>query len=164
MSKKKDSNPQPVDKHNVSLNAYRRILLLHDQQIAAAKRIGSADGYSDFFIEAPGKSWQEAFADSDSVSLVAKLGKASAARRMAHVRELRRQNGLNEDDSYHDYFSDGPDPNPGPDWNETWTEKSEAGRPTTEQLLVDPGARLRALSQLKVVQAFLRMRERSALK
>jgi hypothetical protein len=147
--------------NDVSVNTYLRILLLHDQEIAGAKNIAHRDGYADFFVEAPGGSWQEAFTDVKGVSLVDKVGKEKAARRMAFVERLRRMGRRmdGEDGPYHDFFSDGP---PGdPDWHETWTEK-EGGELTTRQLLVDPAARVRALSQLKVVQAYLRMRERSA--
>jgi hypothetical protein len=147
--------------NDASLNTYLRLLLLHDQEIAGAKKIANRDSYADFFVEAASGTWQEAFTDSKDVSLVDKIGKERAAKRMAFVERLRRMGPRieGEDGPYHDFFSDGP---PGePDWHEAWTEK-EGGEATTRQLLVNPAARVRALSQLKVVQAYLRMRERSA--
>jgi hypothetical protein len=69
---------------------------------------------------------------------------------------------VDDDGFYHDYFADGP-PDGDPPFNESWTEIID-GKPTTQELLRDPAARARALSQLKVIQAYLRMRERALSK
>ncbi|MEQ1896802.1 MAG: hypothetical protein ABL971_05365 [Vicinamibacterales bacterium] len=139
----------------ISLSAYRRLLLLHDQEIASAKTIAARDCYADFLIETPGGSFQEAFAGPDSKSRP-ELGKDRAARRAA----WRERIPAADAGTFNEFFTDGPPDDVPPPFYESWKEAVE-GRPTTEDLLRDPAARARALSHLGVIQAYLRMRERS---
>src|SRR5258708_4380716 len=153
---------RPEDRQKISMNAYTRILALHEQEIQAAKMIANPGCYADFFVEGSGPPWQEAFASTESS--IEKIGAKKLANRMAFVDRIRSQplifarEGFTDFNvsPYSDFFVDSL-PN-GP-WHEAWTETIFGSRDVAnaEQ---DPATRVRVLSKLKVIQAYQRMRER----
>lgn len=125
----------------LSASAFQRVLALRNQEIAAARAIASGDTYSDFFVEGGGEPWHEAFED---VVTGARFRKDFTPARMAHVDRLHAMEG----DDYSDFFVEGG----GEPWHEAFEDVITADK------LMNPRLRARALSTLKVTQAYAKIR------
>lgn len=180
-----DNSPrEPADEEKrreiISGTAYTRILALHDQEMHAARMIGDRSCYADFYCEGePGHPpFHETFAPPDAPPDLEQEG----LRRKLRQRMQRLDSGFLsraasrrpfDEGPYNDFFADSL-PN-GP-WHEAWEElvqipiaapgsiearSSNLDPPVGRSLANDPDARARALSKLKVVRAYLRLRERT---
>lgn len=127
----------------ISPNAFIRLLALQHEEASAAGAMRDGDGYCDFFVEGAGPPWHEAFEDvitggrRDEVSEL----------RMAYVDRLR---AVADGDDYCDFFVEGA----GPPWHEAFEDVISE----RERLVSDPYVRANALSRLRVMDAYARLR------
>lgn len=154
-------------------------MALHKSVIAGAISIADPNSYSDFFCEGLAGSFHEAVSETDTPKLEGEL----LAKRMVKVDKLRGQSGGT---AYSEHFGDSPDGPNGP-WEEIWCEggpdscthtivfedetvnpskplPTHPGALTAERevarLIASPAARAQAVGKLRVVQAYMRLRER----
>jgi hypothetical protein len=131
----------------ISSNAFERLLALRDEELAAARALALGNSYGDFFVEGS-RPWHEAF--TDVITAGGPIEQVSAAR-MAYVDRVAKLRA--GDDTYPDYFVEGS----GPAWHEYFPDVVREG----DGLATDVGARTRALASLRVMEAFVRLREAS---
>jgi hypothetical protein len=125
---------------DISAGAFRRLQRLQEAHLKAVERLRAGDDYPDFFVEGSDPPWHEMWPE-----VITPGEKRFSDDRMLFVDRLGQ-------DDYPDFFVEGSDP----PWHERWPEVVSGQ--------FDPGNvqhRMRALTRLSVVQAFMRMQERT---
>jgi hypothetical protein len=127
----------------ISVSAFRRLQRLQQAYLTTVERLRAGDDYPDFFVEGSGPPWHEMWPE------VITGEKEFSDERMLFIDRLGQ-------DDYPDFFVEGS----GPPWHEMWPEVVTGER-------FDPSNiqhRMRALRQLNVVQAYMRLQERAESK